>query len=108
MTDSLYSQFTSHEAPIYEASQTPFENRSDLRQPYNTGEAKKKRDNAPDSGPKTGAAVEFWKFFTRQQTNNHVAMKINGMFNRTTLSDYAGDKARYISEYHNLLKSDNQ
>lgn len=101
MTDSLYSQFEGYEAPVQEF-ETPHANRQDMRKPYDNG-FKKKVDNAvTESKPITGALHEFWLWFSRQQTKNVIAMRINTKFNRNMLTgdNYDSERSRYVELYN--------
>jgi len=103
MSDSFYSQFDGFEAP---QTQTPHANRQDMHKPYDNGTfSQKAKDAMTESEPKTCANVSWWRWFTRQQDNNVIALKINRGFNRNNLcgDNYAQEKARYISEYNNEL-----
>tara|TARA_R110000782_G_scaffold138593_1_gene231146 strand:- start:186 stop:530 length:345 start_codon:yes stop_codon:yes gene_type:complete len=104
--DSMYSQFESHEAPSYETSSKPFEQKEKPVREENWQAAGKDGSQTPkgnqesfDAAPTTSASHEFWLWFTGQQTRNTVSMKINAMFDRKTITNYDEEKARYLDAY---------
>jgi hypothetical protein len=108
--DSMYSQFESHEAPSYEASATPFEpKQKPVRQENwqaagSEGSQTPKGNGGPvDAAPTTSASHEFWLWLTGQQTKNPIAMSINAMFDRKTMTDFDQEKARYLKAYESEL-----
>lgn len=111
MNDSFYSQFGDTGAVIPEPKpdkkvETPHANRHDLSKPYSS-QFQKKCDNAPtESAPTGNGSHEFWRFFTRQLTNNLIAQQVNTNFDRRNLNgeNFQFEKERYIKLYNQLIE----
>ncbi len=100
--DSFYDTFDNHEAPGQ--PECKFANRDDLSKPYSSDG--KKTPEYSEPVPTTGAMVEWWRFFTRQRTNNTVAQKVNNQFTRASINgdNYTSERERYIKLYNEELE----
>jgi len=104
---SMYDQFSGHEAPVYETSQTPFKtphaNREDLSKPYTQSFHRKAEEAPTESAPKTTGAHEWWIWFTGQITQNYIAREVNHHFDRQKIVDYDKEKLDYLQMYADEL-----
>ena len=100
---SLYDFVGSEYSAPQQEEATPHANRQDLSKPYNGAFAQKAKEATTDSQPKTCANAEFWRWFTGQQTNNHIAVSINRMFKKIEITDYNETKRQYIETYNKEL-----
>lgn len=100
----------SYEAPLMPqkpVSETPHANRQDLSKPYVGRHEESKQESSSNwVAEKTNAAVEFWKFFTRQITSNCTAQTVNRSFTRNEINgdNYEQQKAKYIRLYNEQVK----
>ena len=96
----------SYEAPLIPQKpirDTPHANRQDLSEPY-VGRHEESKQSKSSSGTteKTSAAVEFWKFFTRQITSNCTAQSVNRSFTRNEITgdNFQQQKEKYTRLYN--------